>query len=144
MILLFQGFFTSIDLSNHMQLHENNLFSCDKCPKTFEAQDNLRSHRKYHEEPQFSCDFENCLKKFDLTGGLRNHKKVHLGQKDYPCHLCKKSYFQADELNLHLINTHKELGYICGIPECSFKFSKKEFYRSHLQSQHRSLLTNKN
>ena len=144
MIFLVQGFFTRKNLSNHMQLHENKVFSCDKCPKTFGAPQNLRSHRKYHKEPRFSCDFENCSKKFNKLDRLTIHKKIHLGQKDNPCHLCEKSYFKEDHLNRHLLNTHKELGYICEVSGCTFKSSKKEFYRSHLQSQHRSLLTIQN
>ena len=69
---------------------------------------------------------------------LLNHMQRH------DCHSGEKSYFKADPLNRHLLNYHKELGYICEISGCSLKFSKKEFYRSHLQSQHRSLLTIQN
>ena len=124
-----------------MKCHLNLVFSCDKCPKTFKTKFALSSHSKYHEEPRLACDFENCNKRFYRPECLRTHIKVHLGQRDFPCHLCEKKCFKADHLNKHLLHFHKLQGYTCEVPDCTNKFAKKEFYRKHLTITHATLLT---
>lgn len=126
--------------ASHIKLHENKEFPCDECPKVFKTKTRLSSHSIYHKEPRISCNFENCNKKFYRLECLRTHIKVHLGQRDFPCHLCEIKCFKADHLNKHLINSHKVQTYNCEVPGCINKFAKKDFYRSHLKETHKSLL----
>ena len=144
-LFLFPGFKTKITHTAHLKIHENKIFSCDKCPKTFKTQSCLYSHNKYHEEPKFPCDFENCNKMFYRRTCLKSHIKVHLGQRDYLCHLCDKKCFKADHLNKHLLSFHKLPGYKCEVSGCTTTmFAKKEFYRTHLSLTHAGILTIQN
>ncbi|CAO1381708.1 unnamed protein product [Diamesa serratosioi] len=125
-----KGFFKKNFLINHMQLHENKIFTCEKCPKTFKVLRALAVHRKYHEEPRIKCDFENCDRKFYKPECLRTHKKVHLGQRDYPCHLCEKTYGTERTLKGHIATAHGEKTIACEV--CGKMYPTMNRLKNHL------------
>lgn len=113
--------------------------ACEVCGKMFKTLADLRKHAVLHEELKFICDFEGCTKKFFKILLLERHKKIHIGQRDFACLLCDKKYFIAKHLQRHVSYIHEQLKYICEIPGCSSKISRKDYYLQHVLRKHKDL-----
>lgn len=75
---------------------------CDVCGKRYSSSKSLRTHMKHHQEPEWKCNFEGCNKGFISKLLLNNHEKIHLGQRDFQCHQCEKSFFSSNHLRRHI------------------------------------------
>ena len=111
--------------------------SCEICGKMFKTILHLKKHSVHHEELQFVCNFEGCTKKYFKSSLLEAHKKTHIDQRDYACHLCDKKYFNSYTLSRHVLHFHRQRKFICEVPGCSSKLSRKETYKHHVETQHK-------
>ena len=71
-------------LKKHVtQVHQARNLSCDKCPKMFRTEANLRTHALCHQnEYPFQC--ETCGRKFKWKNSLGRHqKKLHKADRVY-------------------------------------------------------------
>ena len=66
-------------------------FKCSQCNYIVATKSNLSMHeRRVHlREKRFTCE---CGKKFFDCNTWKLHQKIHLGVKDYACHLCNKKF----------------------------------------------------
>ncbi|XP_056381530.1 zinc finger protein 469 [Hyla sarda] len=103
-----------------------------------------------------SRDCHHCGKQFPKPFKLQRHLVVHSLQKMYLCHICPKSYQEAQELRSHLNSEHQlaekseikhttlyacelcadvmhviKKSFICST--CNYTFSKKEQYDRHME-----------
>lgn len=77
-------------------------YMCSQCNRSFKLPSSLTSHMKTHsEERKHVCP--ECGNTFKRAEHLRIHVNgVHLKQKPYPCYLCKKSFAQSGDRNIHM------------------------------------------
>ena len=89
-------FSTPSTLHQHMYLHKEMKFKCDKCSKWFPFASDLRVHQVKHES-KCTHKCSKCLKKFFMEGDMLRHLKVH-NKKKWTCSMC--DYTTIDERNL--------------------------------------------
>ena len=116
------GFATlyAYNLKVHANIHNkepsDQIYSCDKCDRTFDRQDNLKRHEfaahikeKKDKQERYTCDI--CNKTFTKKCNLRKHEKLHAGEnllkkeKYFSCDLCdfttSYSYNLEKHKNIH-------------------------------------------
>lgn len=77
-------------------------YMCLQCNRGFKLPSSLASHMKSHNEERKHVCTE-CGNTFKRAEHLRIHVNgVHLKQKPYPCYLCKKSFAQSGDRNIHM------------------------------------------
>ena len=91
------------------------------------------------------CKFLFCLKpyrcptcdlKFTSSGNLKTHMKLHVGTREYQCHLCEKAYPRADTLKRHILSFHENKRlYKCDVCGKSFKGHIRDHMRTHADDQ---------
>ena len=107
------------DLQRHIRsTHEGikELFSCDKCDKTYQTQGALRSHiQVVHKGLKHKCS--QCSKEYVENRDLQKHFcSTHEGIKElFPCDKCDKTYQSRDGLRSHIQGAHKGLKHTCSL-----------------------------
>lgn len=77
-------------------------YVCSQCNRAFKLPSSLTSHMKKHNEDRKHVCKE-CGNSFKRAEHLRIHiNGVHLKQKPYPCHYCRKSFSQSGDRNIHM------------------------------------------
>lgn len=77
-------------MDNHINDNEKT-FKCDKCPKIFVRNDQLRSHQFRHAEKNHRC--ETCTKSYATKSQLKNHiKAVHEKAFVHICDICARVF----------------------------------------------------
>ncbi len=119
-----RNFTTQTALQNHIYAHHedarNKEFQCGHCSKRFLHKSSMMRHEAMH-RGRHSC--LQCQRTFPKKEDLDTHVKViHMGVKEFACHLCTSSFGYKRNLALHIKNIHhkknswrKEMGRsICG------------------------------
>ncbi|KAJ2902697.1 hypothetical protein MKZ38_000207 [Zalerion maritima] len=95
---------------------ERKSVRCSKCPKTFPRQCELTKHMKRHEKP-YGCTFTECGKRF----GSKNDWKRHESSQHFQLEMWRCNYRPGQ----------------CMEGECcTFVTSRRENFKTHLQSIH--------
>ena len=77
-----------------------------------------------------------CDLKFTSSGNLKTHMKLHVGTREYQCHLCDKAYPRADTLKRHILSFHENKRlYKCDVCGKSFKGHIRDHMRTHADDQ---------
>ena len=62
--------------------------------------------------------------------------KLHVGTREYQCHLCEKAYPRADTLKRHILSFHENKRlYKCDVCGKSFKGHIRDHMRTHADDQ---------
>ena len=130
-----KGFASKLAIRDHIRTaHENFVFQCEFCPKTFKSRHTWHDHRnkvhstdnKYqcevcglkmgslthkkthertHQEPQFQCSF--CEKKLKTPKAKIFHERQHTGEKPFKCPHCENAFASLHGLTQHKKGVHR-------------------------------------
>lgn len=81
-------------------LSRRKLFSCPRCPLTFNSKASFSSHQKDHLTEKSSSCFH-CGKPFSSFIGLVRHQQTHWRQRIYRCPICDACFGEKDSLLSH-------------------------------------------
>ncbi|XP_058448037.1 gastrula zinc finger protein XlCGF57.1 isoform X1 [Malaya genurostris] len=130
-----KGFSQQANLRNHVRIHTNERpYVCIDCGKAFTQITNLNNHRRLHTgERPYVCIEANCGRSFAQVTNLNNHMKTHHKTQQYVCNQCPRRFYQATQLNLHLISEHSTTKtFFC--PQCPDKrFKSQSLFQHHLK-----------
>ncbi|XP_067942837.1 zinc finger protein 699-like [Watersipora subatra] len=113
-------------------------FACSTCGKSFVSQERLKKHSRVHMEwyvarNTFTC--KRCGKKLMTRGGYRNHIASHLGDRQFRCHECGKTFFSSSTLCDHVNSLHRpDLTYPCTV--CGEEFQDRKRRTRHMNMVH--------
>ena len=133
-------------------------FTCSICEEEFDAVTHLAQHLKTHitanqiqsskmdefhdgcyQEPpmkdnEFQCDI--CKNKFSSDKNLNEHiMNIHGESKNYPCHLCDKSFTCKQSRYSHKKMKHDAPTHQC--MKCPKTFAMSTFLKDHLARAHK-------
>ena len=98
------------DLSQHLDLHDNNLIKCHFCPWGAPGGQTHRTSTHYDQHfnmPNFLCS--ECGQKFFRKKGLLDHFEIYhekvLGK--YKCKICDYKTYSRLSLGQHILKIHK-------------------------------------
>ncbi|KAK3923130.1 Zinc finger protein OZF [Frankliniella fusca] len=141
--------------SNHLAQHElthvaEKPFHCSECDKSFWYKASLIGHIKqthtgdgffkkteltrhrptHSNETPHKCP--QCGMGFKITKTLKRHiRNVHTAQRSYTCHMCGKSFIQAQTLKVHMVLHSGEKPYVCSY--CGKGFAQSAPLKTHIR-----------
>ena len=126
------------ELKSHQDSHSDpRPFQCDQCGRTFIHQKHLYHHRKYHHTANGMrrlCKV--CNRHFSSPSVLkRHHKAIHLGLKEFQCHVCSAQLSTKHYLQEHLKLHSDERSEVCKF--CGKTFQMTGNLRQHLKTHMR-------
>lgn len=87
-------------LNDHVRNHTGEKpFECPTCKKKFTRGFVLLRHQRTHNEGVYKCDF--CMKSFDRKDTFRDHLRNHTGEKPFKCRFCGKAFSRSFVLTKH-------------------------------------------
>lgn len=108
---------------------DQELYSCDFCPKKFSLVSALVHHHNVHKvERSHVCPV--CSKAFLRKRELQRHSVIHTGIKPFACRVCHKRFNRKDKVVRHE-RIHAEEKYPCN--QCQLGFSKQEALDMHVK-----------
>lgn len=139
------GASTSINLTAHIKImHSNNqdMFSCELCPKTFNHKSNLKVHIKgvhcrIKDNTCAVCDFS-----ASTSSDVKRHTKfVHLNIKEHACNKCNYSCATKQNLESHKNSIHNEISEADKLQcmECGKCFIQRGHFVQHVKTVHHKI-----
>ena len=128
----------SVDLQNHMSVHERKILQCLDCTEEFNSKKRLERHiaQKHDRSKLFKCS--HCDSAFVQEKHLLDHIAfVHEKKISNLCSLCGKNFRTQGELKKHIKYDHELEGqktHEC--EECEKTFKNKNVLRSHVKITH--------
>ena len=125
---------------HRLSRHEGVSYKCDKCPKEFMQERNLKLHvKQVHESEPLLCD--QCDYKTQREDTLKKHKmNMHGSPNDRNdlnkifCDACEFSTTRLDTLRNHKLSVHQGVRYNC--PECDKFFTQERNMKMHIKVIH--------
>ena len=100
-------------LKSHRKSHNNKVYNCEHCSKSFSKTEDLNLHLRVHDDLKvFDC--KSCSLLFANLDSFLNHLKlVHdsipeesESTQRIPCHLCGLSFIRIQSLEMHHLRNH--------------------------------------
>ena len=102
-----KAFSRSDDLQSHERIHTREQpYCCNECGALFRHQSSLATHRWTHREEQLPYPCLECGKAFRKKSGLIRHQHSHTGKQPFPCDICKLSFKQKGNMQMHKKRVH--------------------------------------
>ena len=122
--------------SKHKKGHEDKMYQCIDCSKTFMHQFELNKHAFVHKEPSYVCKL--CGNKYKTRASLvRHYDLIHnekkLSESIFQCDECPTSFNVKSSLTRHK-KSHKLYCHQC--PQCNSKFKRPDNLQRHLKLVH--------
>ena len=127
-----KNFNSARDLNDHMKIHSENSYYCDKCGKDCQTPRGLYRHQnKYHKDIECSS----CAGKFASKAGLNKHTKSQHQNSTHVCDICTKEFTSIDSFKRHKksCNIKVEPTFVCPIESCKMVFVNKENLVKHMK-----------
>ena len=87
---------TSSSYKDHLNLHKDTKFACNKCDQKFVYACGLKLHRNLQRQVKMhACFASGCQKQYKWSQDLEHHVKSHLQEVLFECHLCKYSSYKG-------------------------------------------------
>ncbi|XP_055298490.1 zinc finger protein ZFP2-like [Sitodiplosis mosellana] len=140
-------------LNAHQKTHTGaKNYECLQCQKRYTSQSNLDRHIRvfHHQERLYKCS--TCLKTFSQLSILKLHQSVHMAERKFSCDICDNKFKTEVHLKLHK-KRHMPTDYrrprrkytppkkiykptpkLCVCNECGKRFTSLALLRSHMQS----------
>ena len=97
-------------LKAHMRIHtkayRDQRYTCSTCGKVYKSNVNLLSHFNTIHLGQKNFFCEQCGKTFSRGTSLSAHKKLHDGIKQFQCNYCNVAYAEKRNLMNHIARNH--------------------------------------
>ncbi|CRK87611.1 CLUMA_CG001407, isoform A [Clunio marinus] len=134
-------FSMSSNLQKHLDTHSTEKpYSCSFCNQSFKTQRSLKFHTVCYHQPEVKVKCPACDKSFVNKSYLKMHMQYHTGEKNFTCSLCHSKYYKTSHLKRHIQNVHLKLRLMkCDF--CTSDFVRKETYKAHVISHHKSHMT---
>uniref|UniRef100_A0A1B0GKT4 C2H2-type domain-containing protein n=2 Tax=Lutzomyia longipalpis TaxID=7200 RepID=A0A1B0GKT4_LUTLO len=109
---------------------------CEKCPKKFATEDELRAHAIVHVKKTYKCSF--CGRELKTRDTLNRHEKTHKrGRTKINCAYCNRKFWNTAELKRHTETVHHGLPVNADGPLsctiCNETFENLETLEDHVQ-----------
>ncbi|XP_041351042.1 zinc finger protein 208-like [Gigantopelta aegis] len=103
----------------HKQIHSGDQpFNCLDCDLSFSSREKLDVHNRIHTgEKPYRCDC--CSKEFRCRTYLKQHLRLHRSSKDYRCSTCDKGFHMEKYLKNHMASAQIQICHICKKSFCS-------------------------
>ena len=130
-------------LKSHRKSHNNKVYNCEHCLRSFSKTEDLNLHLRVHEDLKiFDC--KSCSVLFANLDSFLNHLKlVHdnipeefKSNQRIPCHFCGLSFLRIQSLEMHLKRNHLRDVVHTEIPEVNIY---KQNIENMLSSNHERL-----
>lgn len=109
-------------LIHRRHCHQNVVYPCQICGKVFQAKLFLKKHMYNVHNDEKNCICHVCGKSFKDAEDVRIHMRSHTCEKPFPCKMCVRSFISSSALSRHM-NVHSDLRpYICETCGKAFKF----------------------
>ncbi|XP_038212591.1 zinc finger protein 93-like [Zerene cesonia] len=128
-------FFTKRCLNTHTRTHTGETpFACKLCPAQFTQSGSLIRHKRTHTgEKPFKCSL--CHKNFCSKSELTIHAKVHSQEKNYTCIFCNLKFKHSHSLKKHIQHHEsKSACFVCDL--CKKTFFQKNNLATHIKRRH--------
>ncbi|KAM9385726.1 PR domain zinc finger protein 15 [Pholidichthys leucotaenia] len=126
------------NMNKHLLTHGDKKYTCEICGRKFFRVDVLRDHIHVHFKDIALMDEQErevFIKKIGISAGDSDETDDDEDEDDpetyrYNCKKCQLSFAKGREYLKHIMEQHKERGYLCGI--CNRCFALKATYNAHL------------
>ena len=133
-----RSFFSESRLKDHdIVFHNNQMFICDICKKSYKIRRQLQVHiRSVHQGIWIHCP--QCNLKFAENHDLKRHKalrheSIHEAVR-YPCNQCNYSATQIGNLNQHKASKHDMIKHPCD--QCDYSTPRIGDLKRHRAAKH--------
>ncbi|XP_061387261.1 zinc finger protein 761-like [Musca vetustissima] len=129
--------------------HNDNLYYCPICRKTFKTLKHMRNHMTKHKDYDewlnefpiarfYMCNIGDCMDAYPLWSSLYYHKKRHknndTSNKKYPCQFCEKVCETKMSLAVHIARVHNNNNIKC--QHCKKSYKNEKDLKHHLERMH--------
>ncbi|XP_037969581.2 PR domain zinc finger protein 5-like [Plutella xylostella] len=123
-------------LRNHLAMvHGEETEACKICGEKFQTLYLKQKHMMTAHNSGHKCP--HCDRVFHLRSFMNNHiRRTHLKEKNVPCHVCGKRFFNKLTLSGHMVTHDASLQRLYHCEHCEKGFTKKKYLRLHISRHH--------
>ncbi|PSN55265.1 hypothetical protein C0J52_05844 [Blattella germanica] len=126
-----ESFSRKLELDVHLMSHNEELYKCPICQKSFPDVHLMQRHIGFHTGSELhQCPV--CMKCFTRKSLLNRHMSMHTTERPHHCIVCKKSFKKKGDLHIHVKNCHSStMRHECSV--CQKTFSRRDTMLLHMR-----------